>query len=260
MRRCDSTVGRDLASERLCVRVLARCDFGLQELNGLLVRLDLFSQVFLVKPRPFLRLQGLEGIKLGLAGRGRQLNSLRLREVCKLLVRRSMLIDHHRAELAYFGARALVFGQLAGCDFGLAALGEFLKKITFRRMRRECQARRSRRSGTWIGFSCVTPAAGAGRRRGSHAGCGTAAVHSIGTSSQGSVSQLPALPGIVDAKPANWSGQRDLNPRPSAPKADALPDCAMPRRAGIVRRHPGAVNLPSRTQSSARLPSQICSF
>ena len=27
-----------------------------------------------------------------------------------------------------------------------------------------------------------------------------------------------------------WSGQRDLNPRPSAPKADALPDCAMPRR------------------------------
>jgi hypothetical protein len=40
----------------------------------------------------------------------------------------------------------------------------------------------------------------------------------------------------------DWSGQRDSNPRPSAPKADALPDCAMPRlgpaaihlRAGIV--------------------------
>ena len=29
---------------------------------------------------------------------------------------------------------------------------------------------------------------------------------------------------------SDWSGQRDLNPRPSAPKADALPDCAMPRR------------------------------
>src|ERR1700732_2857872 len=28
-----------------------------------------------------------------------------------------------------------------------------------------------------------------------------------------------------------WSGQRYLNPRPSAPKADALPDCAMPRTA-----------------------------
>ena len=28
-----------------------------------------------------------------------------------------------------------------------------------------------------------------------------------------------------------WSGQRDSNPRPSAPKADALPDCAMPRRS-----------------------------
>ena len=28
----------------------------------------------------------------------------------------------------------------------------------------------------------------------------------------------------------DWSGQRDSNPRPSAPKADALPDCAMPRK------------------------------
>ena len=27
----------------------------------------------------------------------------------------------------------------------------------------------------------------------------------------------------------NWSGQGDSNSRPSAPKADALPDCAMPR-------------------------------
>ena len=27
-----------------------------------------------------------------------------------------------------------------------------------------------------------------------------------------------------------WSGRRDSNPRPSAPKADALPDCATPRR------------------------------
>src|SRR5215213_3344250 len=26
-----------------------------------------------------------------------------------------------------------------------------------------------------------------------------------------------------------WSGQQDLNLRPSAPKADALPGCAMPR-------------------------------
>ena len=28
---------------------------------------------------------------------------------------------------------------------------------------------------------------------------------------------------------ANWSEQQDLNPRPSAPKADALPDCAILR-------------------------------
>ena len=29
--------------------------------------------------------------------------------------------------------------------------------------------------------------------------------------------------------PGKWSGQRDLNPRLPAPKAGALPDCAMPR-------------------------------
>src|SRR5690348_15295888 len=37
-----------------------------------------------------------------------------------------------------------------------------------------------------------------------------------------------------------WSGQQDSNLRPSAPKADALPDCAMPRqpmtRPGLPRR------------------------
>ena len=27
-----------------------------------------------------------------------------------------------------------------------------------------------------------------------------------------------------------WSGQRDSNSRPSGPKPDALPDCAMPRQ------------------------------
>jgi hypothetical protein len=27
-----------------------------------------------------------------------------------------------------------------------------------------------------------------------------------------------------------WSGQQDSNLRPSGPKPDALPDCAMPRR------------------------------
>src|SRR5579885_1117956 len=32
-----------------------------------------------------------------------------------------------------------------------------------------------------------------------------------------------------------WSGRRDLNPRPSAPKADALPDCATPRLFLIVQ-------------------------
>ena len=32
-----------------------------------------------------------------------------------------------------------------------------------------------------------------------------------------------------DAAFLRWSGQRDSNPRPSGPKPDALPDCAMPR-------------------------------
>ena len=31
-----------------------------------------------------------------------------------------------------------------------------------------------------------------------------------------------------------WSGRRDSNPRPSAPKADALPDCATPRYARLL--------------------------
>ncbi len=30
---------------------------------------------------------------------------------------------------------------------------------------------------------------------------------------------------------SDWSGQRDSNPRPPAPKAGALPGCAMPRRS-----------------------------
>src|SRR3974377_1621062 len=41
------------------------------------------------------------------------------------------------------------------------------------------------------------------------------------------VASEPTL--FAKATAERWSGQRDLNPRPSAPKADALPDCAMPR-------------------------------
>ncbi len=33
------------------------------------------------------------------------------------------------------------------------------------------------------------------------------------------------------AKSKEWSGRRDSNPRPSAPKADALPGCATPRHS-----------------------------
>ena len=34
-----------------------------------------------------------------------------------------------------------------------------------------------------------------------------------------------------------WSGQRDLNPRPSAPQTDALPSCAMARFLAILAKY-----------------------
>ena len=36
---------------------------------------------------------------------------------------------------------------------------------------------------------------------------------------------------LASAHLQNWSGRRDSNSRPSAPKADALPGCATPRKA-----------------------------
>ena len=44
-----------------------------------------------------------------------------------------------------------------------------------------------------------------------------------------------------------WSGQTDSNRRPSAPKADALPGCAMPRT--LLRRHLSGLNLKSQFTS-----------
>ena len=41
--------------------------------------------------------------------------------------------------------------------------------------------------------------------------------------------RICALNYVLIHKKNFWSGQRDSNPRPSAPKADALPGCAMPR-------------------------------
>src|SRR6478672_10717739 len=60
----------------------------------------------------------------------------------------------------------------------------------------------------------------------------------------------------------SWSGQQDLNLRPSAPKADALPDCTMPRtenrRGDAVTRRDAelarraADDLQNRTHRSTR--------
>src|SRR5271163_266744 len=49
-------------------------------------------------------------------------------------------------------------------------------------------------------------------------------------------------------KGLEWSGRRDSNPRPSAPKADALPGCATPRSFdciaanGLLKRAPKALS------------------
>src|SRR3712207_6467720 len=40
----------------------------------------------------------------------------------------------------------------------------------------------------------------------------------------------PERPTRSPIPPLTWSGWRDLNPRPLAPKASALPSCATPRR------------------------------
>src|SRR5579885_106975 len=49
---------------------------------------------------------------------------------------------------------------------------------------------------------------------------------------------------------AKWSGQQDLNLRPSAPKADALPDCAMPRGCWLRRDTRSAPARQRRTASA----------
>src|SRR5688572_22746837 len=50
-----------------------------------------------------------------------------------------------------------------------------------------------------------------------------------------------------------WRARQDSNPRPSAPKADALPDCAMPRPASPkpARRNPGRIR--PRVRTGARM-------
>ena len=45
------------------------------------------------------------------------------------------------------------------------------------------------------------------------------------------------------AKLKNWSGMRDLNPRHPAPKAGALPDCAIPRLPVHYTRKKGITSL-----------------
>src|SRR6185437_15370668 len=42
--------------------------------------------------------------------------------------------------------------------------------------------------------------------------------------------------GLHSLSAGAWSGRPDLNRRPSAPKADALPDCATPRRKRLMTR------------------------
>ena len=45
----------------------------------------------------------------------------------------------------------------------------------------------------------------------------------------------------AELHPHNWSERWDSNPRPSAPKADALPSCATPRHLWSLARARGFV-------------------
>ena len=53
---------------------------------------------------------------------------------------------------------------------------------------------------------------------------------------------------LVEREEVRWSGRRDSNPRPSAPKADALPGCATPRSPIVSQRR--GVSRRSEAQSS----------
>jgi hypothetical protein len=59
-----------------------------------------------------------------------------------------------------------------------------------------------------------------------------------------------------------WSGQQDLNLRPSAPKADALPDCAMPRqnRTYQKRVRSGPARDAEYYGSAPSASNQICDY
>ena len=52
-----------------------------------------------------------------------------------------------------------------------------------------------------------------------------------------------------------WSGQRDSNSRPSAPKADALPGCAMPRCQIFRHARPARAGPNAGCDHTAALPS-----
>jgi methylenetetrahydrofolate dehydrogenase (NADP+)/methenyltetrahydrofolate cyclohydrolase len=60
----------------------------------------------------------------------------------------------------------------------------------------------------------------------------------------------------------NWSGQRDSNPRPPAPKAGALPGCAIPRRGHplfqkYVGHHTLGIGIESNSQKNCYTPPML---
>jgi hypothetical protein len=64
------------------------------------------------------------------------------------------------------------------------------------------------------------------------------ALDSIGWDDLGAV--VATFGQLIDLDPTcfTWSGWRDLNPRPLAPKASALPSCATPRCTGWCKAQP----------------------
>jgi hypothetical protein len=56
---------------------------------------------------------------------------------------------------------------------------------------------------------------------------------------------------------STWSGRRDSNPRPSAPKADALPDCATPRLLLVYRIGSATASQCAEQAMSARAEQRV---
>src|SRR5262245_37339104 len=115
--------------KRLRIGVFTPIDLLLQELDRFFVRLDLPLDVVLVEgvSRP-----GFQHLRLGLLHHTRpvrELHALRSGELLELLVRRRMVLDHHRGKVLDLLADGLLLRELCDGDFGHATLCQVFVEI-----------------------------------------------------------------------------------------------------------------------------------